>query len=42
MSSAARSALDAAGLDLDQVTHLDLYSCFASSVCFALDALGLA
>jgi acetyl-CoA C-acetyltransferase len=24
------------------VTHFDLYSCFASSVCFALDGLGLA
>ena len=23
------------------VAHLDLYSCFASSVCFALDALGI-
>ena len=26
----------------DDVAHLDLYSCFASSVCFALDALGIA
>ena len=27
---------------VDDVAHLDLYSCFASSVGFALDALGLA
>ena len=26
---------------VDEVAHLDLYSCFASSVCFALDALGI-
>jgi acetyl-CoA C-acetyltransferase len=28
-------------VEMDQVAHLDLYSCFASPVCFALDALGL-
>ena len=28
-------------LAVDDVAHLDLYSCFASSVGFALDALGL-
>jgi acetyl-CoA C-acetyltransferase len=42
MRAAALAALAGAGIDIDQVAHLDLYSCFASSVCFALDALGLA
>jgi acetyl-CoA C-acetyltransferase len=41
MASAAGSALAAAGIGADDVAHLDLYSCFASSVCFALDALGI-
>ena len=30
-----------AGVGIDDVAHLDLYSCFASSVHFALDALGI-
>ena len=42
LAAASSSALAGAGIDIDQVAHLDLYSCFASSVCFALDALGLA
>jgi acetyl-CoA C-acetyltransferase len=42
MRTASQAALAGAGIDMDQVAHLDLYSCFASSVCFALDALGLA
>jgi acetyl-CoA C-acetyltransferase len=42
MEAAAVSALGGAGVGMDDVAHLDLYSCFASSVCFALDALGLA
>jgi acetyl-CoA C-acetyltransferase len=41
MEAAARSALEGAGIGVDDVAHLDLYSCFASSVCFALDALGI-
>ena len=41
MASAAGSALSGAGIGADDVAHLDLYSCFASSVCFALDALGI-
>ncbi len=41
MAAAARSALDGAGIGADDVAHLDLYSCFASSVCFGLDALGI-
>jgi acetyl-CoA C-acetyltransferase len=41
MAAAAGAALAGAGIGADDVTHLDLYSCFASSVCFALDALGI-
>jgi acetyl-CoA C-acetyltransferase len=41
MGAAARQALDAAGTGVDDVAHMDLYSCFPSSVSFALDALGL-
>jgi acetyl-CoA C-acetyltransferase len=41
MAAASSAAHNQAGIDIDQVAHLDLYSCFASSVCFALDALGL-
>lgn len=41
MAAAARAALDGAGIGVDDVGALDLYSCFASSVCFALDALGI-
>jgi acetyl-CoA C-acetyltransferase len=41
MANAARVALAGAGIGGADVAHLDLYSCFASSVCFALDALGI-
>jgi acetyl-CoA C-acetyltransferase len=41
MARAAADALRPAGIGIDEVAHLDLYSCFASSVCFALDAGGL-
>jgi acetyl-CoA C-acetyltransferase len=41
MAAASQSALHGAGVGMDEVAHLDLYSCFASSVCFALDALGV-
>jgi acetyl-CoA C-acetyltransferase len=41
MAAAAGAALSGAGIGVDDVGHLDLYSCFASSVCFALDALGI-
>jgi acetyl-CoA C-acetyltransferase len=41
MSAASATALRAAGLGIDDIGRLDLYSCFASSVNFALDALGL-
>ena len=42
MRAASHTALTGAGIGVDDVAHFDLYSCFASSVCFALDALGLA
>ena len=42
MASASAAALRAAGTDIDEVAHLDLYSCFASSLNLARDALGLA
>ncbi|HET6810583.1 MAG TPA: hypothetical protein VFH50_06200 [Acidimicrobiales bacterium] len=41
MEVAAAGALGAAGLGVDDVAHLDLYSCFGSSVGFACDALGV-
>lgn len=41
MAAAATEALARAGVGADDVAHLDLYSCFASSVHLALDALGL-
>ena len=39
LAAAAASALGPTSID--QVGHLDLYSCFASSVTFARDALGI-
>lgn len=42
MSAAGAEALRVAGVDIDDVAHLDLYSCFGSSVGFACDALGVA
>ncbi|MCH7598728.1 MAG: acetyl-CoA synthetase [Myxococcales bacterium] len=39
MAEASAEALRCAGIAVDDVAHLDLYSCFASSVNFALDAL---
>jgi acetyl-CoA C-acetyltransferase len=41
MAAASREALACAGVDIDDVAHLDLYSCFASSVHLACDALGI-
>ena len=41
MAAASRAALEAAGCGIDDVAHIDLYSCFASSVNVALDALGI-
>lgn len=42
MAAASAEALRIAGVGIDDVAHLDLYSCFGSSLHFALDALGLA
>jgi acetyl-CoA C-acetyltransferase len=42
MTRASAAALGGANIGIDDVAHLDLYSCFASSVNFAQDALGLA
>ncbi len=41
MAAASTEALGRAGVGIDDVAHLDLYSCFASSVDFARDALGI-
>jgi acetyl-CoA C-acetyltransferase len=41
MREASRTALGMAGVGIDEVAHLDLYSCFGSSVNFARDALGI-
>ncbi len=41
MNAAAANAFAAAGIGVDDVRHLDLYSCFGSSLHFACDALGL-
>lgn len=42
MKAASDEALRVAGVSIDDVAHLDLYSCFASSVHLACDALGIA
>ncbi|MHB1518782.1 MAG: thiolase C-terminal domain-containing protein [Acidimicrobiales bacterium] len=41
MAAASTAALAGAGAGVDDVAHLDLYSCFPSSLTFALDALGV-
>jgi acetyl-CoA C-acetyltransferase len=41
MAAASAEALRGAGVGIDDVAHLDLYSCFGSSVNFAKDALGI-
>ncbi|MGZ4784033.1 MAG: acetyl-CoA synthetase [Acidimicrobiales bacterium] len=41
MAWAFEHALASAGVGVDDLDHADLYSCFPSSVLFALDALGL-
>jgi acetyl-CoA C-acetyltransferase len=42
MTAAADEALRCAGSSIDDVAHLDFYSCFASSLHFSRDALGIA
>ena len=39
---AARSALASAGLGMDEITHIDLYSCFPIAVFNICDGLGIA
>ena len=41
MAAAAGEAMRIGGVGVDDVAHLDVYSCFGSSVNFARDALGL-
>ncbi len=41
MAAAAGEALRVGGVGVDDVGHLDVYSCFGSSVNFARDALGI-
>ena len=41
MEATSSTALSAAGIGIDDVAHLDLYSCFGASINYALDALGL-
>ncbi len=41
MAAASGEAMRVAGVGIDDVAHLDLYSCFPSSVNFGRDALGL-
>ncbi len=41
MAASAGEAMRQAGIGVDDVAHLDLYSCFGSSLNFAKDALGL-
>jgi len=41
MAAAGAEALRIAAMSIDDIAHFDLYSCFASSLHFACDALGL-
>lgn len=41
MQAASKAALQAAGVTIDQVKYIDLYSCFPAAVNFARDALGI-
>jgi acetyl-CoA C-acetyltransferase len=41
MAAASAEALRSAGTSIDDIAHIDLYSCFASSVHLACDALGI-
>jgi acetyl-CoA C-acetyltransferase len=41
MATAAKRALADSGIGIDDAAHLDLYSCFGSSLHFACDALGI-
>jgi acetyl-CoA C-acetyltransferase len=41
MKATSDAVLTGSGIGIDDVAHLDVYSCFASSICFAVDALGI-
>ncbi len=41
MKHASQQALTMAGVGIDDIAHLDLYSCFSSSLNFTKDALGI-
>ncbi|HEX2384194.1 MAG TPA: hypothetical protein VHI95_16235, partial [Acidimicrobiales bacterium] len=41
MAATSAEALRVAGAGVDDIAYIDLYSCFPSSVAFAVDALGL-
>jgi acetyl-CoA C-acetyltransferase len=41
MEAASADALASAGMTVDDLTHVDLYSCFPSAIRFGADALGL-
>jgi acetyl-CoA C-acetyltransferase len=41
MKAASTEAMRGAGVGIDDIAHLDLYSCFPSSLHFAVDALGI-
>jgi acetyl-CoA C-acetyltransferase len=41
MAAASATAMESAGVTIDDVAHLDLYSCFASTLNLACDALGI-
>lgn len=42
LATATALALARSGVDIDDVAHFDIYSCFPASVHFTLDALGIA
>lgn len=42
MEEAGRAALAAAGVGIDEIAHMDLYSCFPSAVQMGAEALGVA
>ena len=41
IAAASGEAMRVAGIGVDEIAHFDLYSCFASSLHFACDALGI-
>lgn len=41
MEAASKATLAAAGLSIDDIAHIDVYSCFSAAVNFARDAMGI-